>query len=382
MIRREGGPLSFALLTPADRLLLAAVVLLPWAFGGIEIWAYRLAAFLIVAAVTAKLAAAEARSWHLAGVRAVLIPALLLLGIGLAQIVPLPAAMIGAISPEAQKVYASTFDASSGDAGPLSALEKRALEQVPEAAEWPLSRQDSEVSRPIGGRWDGWRTLSLAPASTFERVCWYVALLLAFVLVHAAAVDPQRRRVFSALLFLNFLALAVFGLVYAAIGNQNLYWVRPIVQNARPFGPYVNPANFAAMMELATPWALATAFSARRQPRLSALPFPILLVTGICCGISGMVSGSRAGVVLLGFAVLALVARVPQRRRALWVAAGSVVLATGTLIVTTSERLRIFFELDGGGLAGVARLSAWRAAIPMLGDYPLCGVGLGASTLR
>ena len=53
----------------------------------------------------------------------------------------------------------------------------------------------------------------------------------------------------TAVLFLNFLALAVFGLVYAAVGNDHLYWIRPTVEEARPYGPYVNPANFAAMME-------------------------------------------------------------------------------------------------------------------------------------
>ena len=39
-----------------DFLLLGAILLLPWAFGGVEIWAYRGAAFLIAIAASIVLA--------------------------------------------------------------------------------------------------------------------------------------------------------------------------------------------------------------------------------------------------------------------------------------------------------------------------------------
>ena len=42
--RHEPSPLAVE-----DYLLLSAVVVLPWAFGGVEIWAYRVAALLLVA---------------------------------------------------------------------------------------------------------------------------------------------------------------------------------------------------------------------------------------------------------------------------------------------------------------------------------------------
>ena len=51
-MRNARGWFSVASLDLPDRLLLVAVVLLPWAFGGIEIWAYRLAGLLIVVAAT------------------------------------------------------------------------------------------------------------------------------------------------------------------------------------------------------------------------------------------------------------------------------------------------------------------------------------------
>jgi len=63
--------------------------------------------------------------------------------------------------------------------------------------------------------------------------------------------NPDVSRFYRAALFGLFLALAVFGLVYAATSNNKLYWVRETIELARPFGPYVNPTNFAAVMELA-----------------------------------------------------------------------------------------------------------------------------------
>ena len=78
-----------------DYLLLAAVVLLPWAFGGVEIWAYRGASFLLASAAVVAL---WKHGWAGLGLdrRARwLLPAFLLVLWGTIQIVPLPPAVIG-----------------------------------------------------------------------------------------------------------------------------------------------------------------------------------------------------------------------------------------------------------------------------------------------
>ena len=43
-------------------------------------------------------------------------------------------------------------------AGPFDVLEQRALEQVPEARNWPAARDSGPIARPVEGRWTGWRT--------------------------------------------------------------------------------------------------------------------------------------------------------------------------------------------------------------------------------
>jgi O-antigen ligase len=377
--------LSLASLDLPDRLLLTAVVLLPWAFGGIEIWAYRCAGLLIVVAATLRLGSSSDRGWHLAPVRWLLLPAVLMLGLVLLQLLPLPPMVLARASPTAHELYAAAFPDYAGEApgDPIAGLEAQALAHVPEVEGIPLPRdQDESLSDSLGGRWQGWRPISLAPARTLERIFWYIPLLIAFLMFQAGSREGPRRRAFEAVLFLDFLALALFGLIFATIGNDKLYWIRSTIQDTHPFGPYVNPANFAAVMELALPWVGAAAVSAGLKRR-SVLPFPILVATAVCCLLAGLLSGSRAAVALMTAALIALAWVLQNRarvRRAL--AAGLVgTVAVGALLVGLTgvgARVARFFEFGASGIADVERLSGWRAAGDMLKDFLLTGAGIGA----
>ncbi len=378
---------SVASLDLPDRLLLFAVVLLPWAFGGIEIWAHRLAGFVIVAAATVRVGFGSGQDWPLRSVRLLLIPATLILGLAAFQLLPLPPSAVAALSPKAHELYAATFPGYGGETeeDPVAGLEAVALDQVPEVAGLALPRAAAQpVFEELGGRWKGWRPLSLAPSFTLERVFWYVPLLIAFLMFNRAARDGERRRVFQAVLFLDFLALALFGLVFAAIGNDKLYWIRPTVQEANPFGPYVNPANFGAVMELAVPWVSAAAWSAWRLKRHAVLPFPILAATAGCCVLAGLLCGSRATVVLMvvGLAGVALVVqRHSGARRLLAIASAGVLLVVSLLLAFSGLGARLARALDfegAGGFTDIERVAGWRAAWTMLGDFGLTGAGIGA----
>ncbi len=369
-----------------DRLLLAAVALLPWAFGGIEIWAYRLAGLLIVVAATLRAAGARRAEWELTRIRGLLVPAVLILCLALLQLLPLPPGLLGQVSPKAHELYSSTFPGyGTGESSdPIAWLESRALAEVPEVDDIALPREpEGPVSASVGGRWAGWRPISLAPDFTLERVFWFIPLLIAFVMFHAGARDPERRRVFEAILFVDFLALALFGLIFAAVGNDRLYWIRPTVQETNPFGPYVNPAHFAAVMELAVPWVAAAAWSARRLKRRSALPFPILLATAACCFLAGVLSGSRAAVVLMSAAVILVVVTAPVTQSIRWkLGAGmlgaALIASLAITLAGVGRRVAGFFELGAGGLTDVERLAGWRAAWTMLNDFLTTGAGVGA----
>ncbi len=385
-MRGPRGWFSVASLDLPDRLLLVAVVLLPWAFGGIEIWAYRLAGLLIVVAATLRVGLSTGPGWQLRQIRWLLVPAILILVLASLQLLPLPPTLLERLSPKAHALYATTFPGyeNGQTVDPIVGMEIQALAQVPEVDGIPAPRDSgAPLSASAGGRWDGWRPVSLTPAFTLERIFWYVPLLIAFLMFHAGSRDTERRRVFEAVLFLDFLALALFGLIFATIGNDKLYWIRPTVQDTNPFGPYVNPANFGAVMELAVPWVMAAAWSARRLKRRAVLPFPILLATGVCCVFAGVLSGSRAALVLITAALVAVALVVQRERGGRWMLTSGLLAAAalGSLLVALSSvggRLARFFEFGPGGLADIERLAGWRAAGTMLKDFLLTGAGVGA----
>ena len=83
-----------------DYLLLAAVLLLPWAFGGIDLSAYRMASLLLIGAACAAVWKRGWRGWGLGWGESWLLPTFLLVGWAACQIVPLPPAAVRVLSPE------------------------------------------------------------------------------------------------------------------------------------------------------------------------------------------------------------------------------------------------------------------------------------------
>ena len=142
-----------------DFLLLAAILLLPWAFGGVEIWAYRIAAFLLVSGAGVALWKRGPAGWGLGDRQALwLLPAFLLALWAAMQLVPLPPGVVRALSPEADRIYTMSIPGYAGtELDPVAALESVALERVPELdAEFhPLAGDElgapdvDEVENPV-----------------------------------------------------------------------------------------------------------------------------------------------------------------------------------------------------------------------------------------
>ena len=380
------------LLDPEDFLLGGAVFLLPWIFGGVTLYGYRTAAFLLVAGFLLMglrsgnaLAPLRGRRW--------LLPAGLL-GVWAAfQLVPLPPALIATLSPTADGIYEQVFPGYRAGETPdvVAALEARALERVPEAAaEQAPPRRDEQlfVEAGPGGRWSGWRPLTLMPAATQEALFWYVALLIGFVAIAHRVREKDTWDQYRAILFGLFLLLAVFGLVHSATaGPGTLFWVfKPwFLAEAHPFGPYVNPNNFAAVMEMAVPWIVGYALLRARRRRwqvLSDLKTPFFLAVALVCITAGMAAGSKFStpVMLLNTMILVLIS-VPRRAR-LPVAGGAALLSVvaGVIAWTTfvGERWRKVLSATGGSLEQIDRIRGVKAAIPMAQDFWLTGCGFGA----
>lgn len=372
-----------------DYLLLAAVVLLPWAFGGVEIWAHRSAALLLV---TSGAIALVRGGWDGLGLdrrSRWLLPALLL-GLWAAfQLVPLPPAAIEVLSPRADELYRATFPGYPDGAveESASAIQEIALAATPEFSGLPEpARQAPGFEAKLGGRWSGWRPLSLLPDGGKERLAWYAALLVGFLVARRRCADPAVARLYRNVLFGLFLALAGFGLLYAATSNGKLYWIRETMDYANPFGPYVNPTNFAGVMELAVPWLagymMLNVRVARGTP-LTLLRSPVVAATLVLCVLAALATGSKAGAILVGAAILALllisVRTLKARLASLAGAAVAVALAIPILQRTVlGSRVEQFLDLTAGGYGEVGRLVGWRAAGGMLRDFLFTGSGFGS----
>jgi O-antigen ligase len=373
-----------------DYLLLGAVLVLPWAFGGVEIWAYRMASLFLVGAAAVSLIR---HGWDGLGLdrRARwLLPALLLGLWAMLQIVPLPGGAVGILSPTAHTLYESTFPAYPGrpDEPLHEAIEAEALRRVPETEGLPGPARPEQPFEPqVGGRWAGWRPLSLLPGAGLERLHWYFALLLGFLVARRRCADPDIAEGYRKAMFATFFALAVFGLLYAATSNGRLYWIRSTLENARPFGPYVNPTNFAGVMELAAPWLAGYTLLAwrRRSPShpLIESRVPLLAAATLLCLLAAVATASKAAVALLAAALLTLaLLAVRGRGRRLLVFAGALLAVVATVVSVSylplGDRMRDFLDTTGGEVNQVDRVVAWGASLEMAGDFAVTGSGFGS----
>jgi len=373
-----------------DYLLLGAALTLPWAFGGVEIWAYRSASLLLVAAAAAALVRDGWQGLGLDRSARWLLPALLLGIWAIVQITPLPGEMVGVLSPRAYALYQETFPGYPRPTEPVSveAIETQAIEHLPETEGLPEPERDvAPLGAEIEGRWEGWRPLSLLPDAGIERVHWYFALLLGFLVARRRCAEPQVAEAYRKLLFATFFGLALFGLIYAATSNGKLYWVRGTLENTRPFGPYVNPTNFAGVMELATPWIAGYTLLAwrRRSPTtpLRETRVPFLVSATLLCLLAALATASKASAVLLAFSltVLALLA-CRGRRQQLVLLAGILSLlglvTVGLRYVPLGDRVRDFVDATGGQVGEVDRFVTWHASTAMMKDYAVTGSGFGS----
>jgi O-antigen ligase len=385
----DGLPVRRISLELEDYLLLAAVLLLPWAFGGVEIWAFRSAALLLVSAASVCLIKRGVAGLGLDRNARWLLPAFLLALWAAFQIIPLPPTVIGMLSPRADEIYRQSLPAYAGEASvsDLAAMQQLALSKTAEFEGYPgPKRTDLSMTLEIGGRWSGWRTISLLPCAGQERLFWYVALFAGFLVARRRCFDPDIARLYRNALFALFLALATFGLIYAATSNGKLYWVRGTMGIARPFGPYVNPTNFAAVMELAIPWLIGFTLLNLQRMRgmpLSSLRSPLAASTVLLCLMAAVASASKGSALLLLASLVMLGLLMARRLKTKLAVAGGALLMVLVMVPLLSHtplgaRVRQFMEMTGGSYVEIGRLTSWKAATGMVADFPVTGSGFGS----
>jgi len=358
-----------------DYLVLGAVLFLPWAFGGVVLWGHRTSALLLIAAAAWAVTRDGPRGLGLDRRARWLLPAVLLGVWAGMQLVPLPPRAIRTLSPAADELYRETFPGYGGQAplDPAEALEARALAAVPEAQGLPLPERPAEPAAwKIGGRWRGWRPLSLLPSAGAERLFWYAALLAGFLVVRRRCSERRVAKVYRTALLSLFGALGLFGLVYAVTANGKLYWLYPTFYPVTPAGPYVNPNHFSGALELGTPWLLGYTVSCLRRRSRNRTTIAWWIGASVSCVAAGLVAGSRSYTVLLAVSVVLMVGLSLNRRRdrALWA-----VFVAAAIIAVPLVSMNV---LPGPVSGEQSRILNWKSGFAMLGDFPVTGTGFGS----
>jgi len=405
------------LLIPFSALALGAVH--PWAFGLAELVSFVLVAVWMVkvAAGRSPLAASANGSSKLAALALGLVAV-----VGL-QLVPLAPEVLRVISPETYALdsyglpgwpskAAYQWDAAvSLQAGRQRYMlptpdEVRAGVRVPFAH--PVTAASSTAAAPYlpAGAWE---PLSVAPPMTrvgLLKLLMYCALGLWLLLYPFS--EKQELRLYKNLVrtvLATGLVISLVGLAEQLFPNGKPLWIFSPYDwaggsawGARCFGPFANPDHFADYLAMVWPFAL------------SGMLFPNLLgkvrdriAVPILCGTVGLVvlaallaTASRGGwlaAVVGSGVVFALSARLPKDsqpglfRGGTWpkrvVALGGaliVAVCVASLFTSTASRSEADTRLN----SALQQESVWertqvsRNSLPMIGEFPLFGVGLGA----
>lgn len=338
------GTSRFTLL--AEAALASLVVLGPVALGGAARWV--LWPLVALSGAAAVLAAVGARRQG-QSLRFPLLAVPLALGVALcaAQLVPLPAGVLGVLSPEA------------------AALREYAL-------------------APLG--LDGARPVSLDPPATWRELTKHVAYLLSFLAaVQVCRARRSRERLLAVLAFTG-AALVVVGLGHALLGVQSLFGVVPWV-HARPplVTPFGNPNHLAGFLGLSSTVALGLALTTR--PRSRALPYALAAGAG---GLGVVLTLSRGGIAffIFGQALLAVLL-LRQRREAagrappMWGRSAAALLGLLAVLAVGAYTAADRLWAEARSADSVEELRHSKVALwPMMAEaaraFPVLGMGRGA----
>jgi tetratricopeptide (TPR) repeat protein len=311
----------------------ACIVLAPMLVGSGPPWA-QMASTLAVLALTLCFAAATRLRFQLVPFA---VPAALAAFITLVQLIPLPAPLVSLISPNAMAVQ-------SGAAGIRPSF-------------LPLTMD--------------------VPATVIEASKGLACLALLLV-VGASARRITRARVLVVTLAFVGSAVAIIHVVQRITGATSifgLYQVRSL-PGAGFFGPFVNGNQAASLLALSALVALGLALDSDGFLRIAAAASAALSAAVL------LSTGSRMGAVGLGAGVLTLAGMTLSRRlgvrRALLVTTVLVVLGAGALFTISNIGPQLIGATPQDSARNSQKLDGWRAAVALIGAYPVMGVGRGA----
>ena len=337
------------------KLYLFILLFAPLAFGTVELWSLAtvevltgMAAVLLFAAIWLH----REKLYYIPG----LVPLLLLLVFILLQLLPLPAHVVRLISPAGYDAYAPVLAISGGDWIPLTINQKATLQEF------------------------------------FRVSCYSLFYILTIQLL---SLDGHLKKTVYTVVGLA-AAIALLAVVQQVGSPDKIYWLRTVPGNSHPFGPWINPNQFAGFMEMISPLALGLFLFYRprvhfdltlREKIVSFFTMPgsnLYLFIGFAAtlmALSVFVSLCRGGILTITFSAFVFMLlfnmKKPKHgRAAILVVIGCVVMAVSwfgwdTVIAEFNHGISSSGELKDG------RFDLWADSLRIVHSFFLFGSGFG-----
>lgn len=325
--------------------LTAILAVAVFANGGSDrpIWHYCAASLGLVGLLYGAASCRTHRRIELAGSLAGLLAFTLALCI--LQVIPLPASLLGILSPSSLELYRAAAQASAST---------------------------------------GFYSISVEPSATIEATLELLAAIAVLALISdLSAHESQPRRRLAMPLVAIALLEAILGVLQAAAGSKI----------GGSTGTYQNHNHFAGLLEMSVPFAATFGYAAwRRVARrqgvawLSISQASAWLACGTVMLLAVAASLSRMGFVatLAGLFVAAAAVLLRERReqgRQAWiplVAVAAIVLTLAALLPSITLIQRFAHGATPGDISSDARFGIWRDTLRLIAAYPVAGCGFGA----
>jgi O-antigen ligase/tetratricopeptide (TPR) repeat protein len=340
-------------------IFLFVLIFSPLAFGTVEQWSMTVMeamSFLALLLLLLGNIRSKGDLYEIPGI----VPLVLFLAYVLMQLVPLPAGVVGFLSPKTHAMYAETVAA----AGP-----------------------------------PGWIPLTIGKKATLMEFFRIAAGGAVYVLTVQLLWRRRllRKTIFVVVVFSS--CLAFLGILQHILSGDRIFWLREIPDDASPFGPFVNRNHYAGLMEMVFPLGLglllfygprsgdgslhrkiSDIFSHERSGNHILMLFcAVLIATSV------FVSLSRGGIASMCLSMAFFVWFLGRGT------AGRRFGVIAFVIVLTALSAGWFgweavFERFGGTITGgggvvASRPTIWKDSLEIIKDFPLIGSGLGSFAL-
>ena len=340
--------------------IILLLVFTPLAFGTVEPWSVPIleaAAFCLLAVHAGTVGLALPRS---RAARAILFLFLLLVGLVLLQLLPLPEFLLRLISPASLELHRSVG-----------------------------------ADRP-----GGFDTVSIAPDATLQELLRFLCYAAVFYLVAARFRSKEQIMLLVRTILFTGVLLVVIAVAQKLTWNGKMLWFyqanKDAPSNAGIWGPYVNRNHFAGYLAMVIPLGLGLLLYrapvskkvpglswSKRLSRLlthenllrSAGTFLLVLLMAVCLLATFSIGGSLAAAVSALFFIWITYRRKSLKRRTVRFAVVAAAVGTAVLLPSLGRLGPRFAE--GSQRDAIARLQVWHDSLGILKDFPVFGTGLG-----